>query len=227
MPAEPAEPRTMVVWCPDWPVMAVLTDLPAGAPAAVLDSAPGVLVLGAIRDLGWPASLLDLALGVVGTSPIPTPLYICGFEAGYEKAPYPALYDPEISGGRSPLFNSMEAPDLSDSAACPEVDVHRPPPAAEHHVSRLIRRTGADASPGTAPEILRARTEECGWAMLRESLDLLPTGILARQAELLAKPTGQELSDDDSRIRSMVHLELGHRSKVFNHAGGHRFRRSA
>ncbi len=30
--------RTMVVWCPDWPVMALLTDLPAGAPAAVLHS---------------------------------------------------------------------------------------------------------------------------------------------------------------------------------------------
>ena len=29
--------RTMVVWCPDWPVMALLADLPAGAPAAVLD----------------------------------------------------------------------------------------------------------------------------------------------------------------------------------------------
>jgi protein ImuB len=29
--------RTMVVWCPDWPVMAVLADLPAGSPAAVLD----------------------------------------------------------------------------------------------------------------------------------------------------------------------------------------------
>ncbi|MGH3459603.1 DNA polymerase Y family protein, partial [Aeromicrobium sp.] len=33
--------RTMVVWCPDWPVMALLADLPAGTPAAVLDSAPG------------------------------------------------------------------------------------------------------------------------------------------------------------------------------------------
>ena len=30
-------PRTMVVWCPDWPVMALLANLPAGAPAAVLD----------------------------------------------------------------------------------------------------------------------------------------------------------------------------------------------
>ena len=29
--------RTMAVWCPDWPVMALLADLPAGAPAAVLD----------------------------------------------------------------------------------------------------------------------------------------------------------------------------------------------
>ena len=37
MPAGPAEPRTMVVWCPDWPVMAMLADLPADAPAAVLD----------------------------------------------------------------------------------------------------------------------------------------------------------------------------------------------
>jgi protein ImuB len=27
----------MVVWCPDWPVMAMLADLPADAPAAVLD----------------------------------------------------------------------------------------------------------------------------------------------------------------------------------------------
>ena len=29
--------RTMVVWCPDWPVMTLLADLPPGAPAAVLE----------------------------------------------------------------------------------------------------------------------------------------------------------------------------------------------
>ncbi len=29
--------RTMVVWCPDWPVMPMLEGLPAGTPAAVLD----------------------------------------------------------------------------------------------------------------------------------------------------------------------------------------------
>lgn len=28
--------RTLVIWCPDWPVMAMLAELPAGAPAAVL-----------------------------------------------------------------------------------------------------------------------------------------------------------------------------------------------
>jgi protein ImuB len=29
--------RTLVVWCPDWPVMALLADLPPGSPAAVLE----------------------------------------------------------------------------------------------------------------------------------------------------------------------------------------------
>ncbi|WP_374999760.1 DNA polymerase Y family protein [Aeromicrobium sp. CTD01-1L150] len=48
--------RTLVVWCPDWPVMAALADLPVGAAVAVLESGGGA-GLGAAKGTGGGAGL--------------------------------------------------------------------------------------------------------------------------------------------------------------------------
>lgn len=97
---------------------------------ALVEAARPVLRLCMIRDLGWPVSLLDLALGVVAETGGTAPLYIAGHEPGYEQAPYPGLYDPLLAGEVSPLVNAMEAPDV-EASLCPAVDVVpvRPVPA--------------------------------------------------------------------------------------------------
>jgi hypothetical protein len=74
-----------------------------------------------IRDLDWPVSPLDLAIGVM-TELGPAPLHITGYDPGYEQQAYPGLYDPAFSGGVSPMFNAIEAPGAVVSR-CAEVDV--------------------------------------------------------------------------------------------------------
>ncbi|MEV4334283.1 polysaccharide biosynthesis protein [Streptomyces sp. NPDC049597] len=64
----------------------------------------------AIHDLGWPVSLMDLALGAVAEQGRPVPVEVVGYEPGYEEQPYPGLYDPRYSGEVSPLINALEAP---------------------------------------------------------------------------------------------------------------------
>ncbi|MBB4693380.1 polysaccharide biosynthesis protein [Paractinoplanes abujensis] len=82
-----------------------------------------------IRDLGWPVSLLDLALGVMAAQQSIVPLYVAGPEPGYEPAAYPGLFDPRYAGGISPLINALEAP-YARPSTCPEVDVVTVPRAA-------------------------------------------------------------------------------------------------
>ena len=43
----------------------------------------------AISDLGWPVSLLDLALDVLAHSGSPVPVYVSGYDQGYEEIPFP------------------------------------------------------------------------------------------------------------------------------------------
>jgi hypothetical protein len=75
-----------------------------------------------IRDLGWPITLLDLALGVMAAAGTVAPLYLAGPDPGYERVAYPGLFDPRYAGELSPLINAIEAPD-AEPAASPEVDV--------------------------------------------------------------------------------------------------------
>jgi len=52
----------------------------------------------AITDLGWPLSLLDVALGVLISTSSATPIYFSGYDPGYEEVPFPGLYDPMTRG---------------------------------------------------------------------------------------------------------------------------------
>ena len=70
-----------------------------------------------IRDLSWPISLLDLALGVMTADRRIAPLYIVGPEPGYEANAYPGLYDPLAAGDLSPLVNALESPSVEPSAS--------------------------------------------------------------------------------------------------------------
>jgi FlaA1/EpsC-like NDP-sugar epimerase len=58
---------------------------------AGLTSQPGQFRVQAITDLGWPISLLDLALDVLAQAGSATPIYFSGYGSGYEESPFPGL----------------------------------------------------------------------------------------------------------------------------------------
>ena len=43
----------------------------------------------AISDLDWPVSLMDLELAVLARSGSQAPVYISGYDRGYEEIPFP------------------------------------------------------------------------------------------------------------------------------------------
>ena len=73
----------------------------------------------AITDLGWPVCLIDVALGVLASKQSRTPVYISGYDPGYEEVAFPGLYDPATAGDVSPLMNAFETAALVDSP-CPD-----------------------------------------------------------------------------------------------------------
>jgi hypothetical protein len=90
---------------------------------AGLNAEKGTFKLEAIRDLDWPVDLVDLAVGALAKNCSRTPIYIYGFQAGYEEMPYPGLYDIVTSGDVGPLISSFEASDANESPSSPQVDV--------------------------------------------------------------------------------------------------------
>ncbi len=179
--------------------------------SSVLETPMAGLGVGAIRDLGWPISLIDLAIGVIGSERSESPLYLCGFEAGYERAPYPGLYDPQISGRVSPLFSALEAFGVADSSGCGAVDVYDFPSVSDDRVAKLIDNVALQATARVGSVELRALAEECGWMMLEEMLQLLPAGVVARHSTLLARQPDEAFSATDARVRWMVDQEASHR----------------
>ena len=91
---------------------------------ACLGSARGEFRVLAISDLGWPVSLMDLALDVLVRGGSQVPVYVSGYDQGYEEIPFPGLYDPMMAGDVSPLLNAFEAAAVTGSP-CPMVDSFR------------------------------------------------------------------------------------------------------
>ena len=77
---------------------------------------PRELRVHAITDLGWPVCLVDVALGVLASKRSRTPVYMSGYDPGYEEVPFPGLYDPATAGDVSPLMNAFETAALVDLA---------------------------------------------------------------------------------------------------------------
>ena len=81
----------------------------------------GLLRVHALRDLDWPFTALQLALGVMEEQDRTAPIQVTGQDPGYEQLPYPGVYDPARAGDISPLLNSLEAWDREETA-CANVD---------------------------------------------------------------------------------------------------------
>jgi hypothetical protein len=58
---------------------------------ASLNMVPGELDIHSITDLGWPISLLNLGLGVVAARRSDAPIYVSGYDPGYEEIAFPGF----------------------------------------------------------------------------------------------------------------------------------------
>ncbi len=137
----------------------------------------------AITDLGWPVSLLDVALGVLISTGSPTPVYFSGYDPGYEEVPFPGLYDPMTAGDVSPLMNAFEAA-VGTSAPCPLVDAFRLEMAANPRPAKLLAALGEICDRTTDPDVVRGGLNEISWALLDATLHAVPRRVLARAATL-------------------------------------------
>lgn len=144
--------------------------------AGGLDATSGMLKINALRNLDWPVNLLDLSLGMIIEKGSDSPIYIAGYEGGYEEIPFPALYDPRTAGDVSPLINAFEAPHAEPGRCC-QVDSFEAPALTEDAevVDRLDRL-----------EDLCARTEDSG--VLRPAFDALCLALLDASLRDLPKP---------------------------------------
>lgn len=154
----------------------------------VLDAQPGSMRLNALRDLDWPASLLEVALGAIEQTGSSAPLYIAGYDDGYEEQAFPGLYDPMTAGDVSPLINVFEAVGAK-AAASEQVDVFAPDPLADDEkADRALAALEAACAPATDvepdPEHVRGRLDELSWALVEAAAVEIPALARARAVRL-------------------------------------------
>ena len=137
--------------------------------AAGLGARPGELRVHAITDLGWPVTLLDVTLGVLARTGSATPIYISGYDRGYEPIPFPGLYDPLTAGEVSPLLSAFEAATAKPMPGA-MVDAFplavTPGPELDERLRELD-----EACRGTEDAaVLRSALDQLSWALLDATL---------------------------------------------------------
>ena len=140
---------------------------------ACLGGAPGEFRVLATSDLGWPVSLMDLALDVLARSGSRVPVYLSGYDRGFEEIPFPGLYDPMTAGDVSPLLNAFETGAVTGSP-CPMVDSFRLDMAAESRATKLLTALAEVCDRTRDPAIVRSALNELSWSLLDCTLRAAP-----------------------------------------------------
>jgi nucleoside-diphosphate-sugar epimerase len=169
---------------------------------ACLGSQRGEFRVYAISDLGWPVSLLDLALAVLASSSSATPIYLSGYDRGYEEIPFPGLYDPVTAGDVSPLLNAFEAAAVVGSP-CPMVDAFRMDMAPEPRAAKLLTALAEVSDRTQDLGTVRAALNELSWSLLDCTLRAAPGQALMRSAAM-ARRHSDSLGADHRRILEAI-----------------------
>ena len=156
----------------------------------------------AISDLGWPVSLMDLALAVLARSGSTTPVYLSGYDQGYEEIPFPGLYDPMTAGDVSPLLNAFEAGAVVGSP-CPMVNSFRVDMAPEPRAVKLLTALAEVSDRTRDPATVRGALNELSWSLLDCTLRAAPPKALARSAAM-AQRHSHSLGADHRRILEAI-----------------------
>jgi hypothetical protein len=155
---------------------------------ASLGSERGEFRIHAISDLGWPVSLLDLALAVLARSGSPTPVYVSGYDRGYEEIPFPGLYDPLTAGVDS---------------SCPMVDAFRVEMAPEPRAVKLLGALAEVCDRTEDPNAVRCALNDLSWSLLDASLSAAPCRALTRAAAM-AQRHRDTLGADHRRVLEAI-----------------------
>lgn len=153
---------------------------------ALLGARPGEFRVHAITDLGWPVSLLDVAVGVLAHKGSRAPIYFSGYDPGYEEVPFPGLYDPATAGDVSPLLNAFETAAAVDSP-CPLVDAFRLEMAPEPVAPKLLAALEAVCERTQDPDAVRHAIDDLSWSLLDATLDAAAPPALNRSAALICQ----------------------------------------
>jgi hypothetical protein len=166
----------------------------------------GTVWMHAQNDLGWPVSLLDLALGVVLRAGSDVPIYISGHDPGYEVTPFPGLYDPQTAGEVSPLMSAFEAIRARRGPGQP-TDMFPvqtgPADASERLLAKLEQICRVTAEPSAVLTALDALS----WSLFDAALTTVPGDVLARAASL-TQPHARQLCPAYRRMLSAIKLHM-------------------
>jgi nucleoside-diphosphate-sugar epimerase len=174
---------------------------------AMLGAEPGEFRVNAISDLGWPVSLLDVALGVLRETRSQTPLYISGYDPGYEEAAFPGLYDPATAGDMSPLLNAFETA-AATPAPCPMLDSFRLDMAPDPAAPKLLRALEETCARTTDDGAVRLALDDLSWSLLDATLAAAGPATLARCAALVRRHE-DDMSPVHRRITQAIRTHAG------------------
>jgi hypothetical protein len=150
---------------------------------AMLGAAAGTFQIHALADLGWPVSLLDVTLGVLARTGSRTPVYVSGYDPGYEEVPFPGLYDPATAGDVSPLLNAFEAAALTGKQ-CPMVDSFEMELAADGAAPKLLANLESACDSDLCDGEIRRALDDLSWSLLDAALAVADMTALTRAARL-------------------------------------------
>jgi hypothetical protein len=145
---------------------------------------------------------MDLALAVLARSGSPAPVYVSGYDQGYEEIPFPGLYDPMTAGDVSPLLNAFEAGAVVRSP-CPMVDAFRMDVAPEPRAVKLLTALAEVCDRTRDPATVRGALNELSWSLLDCTLRAAPRRALMRSAAM-AHRHGHILGADHRRILEAI-----------------------
>jgi len=165
----------------------------------------GELRVHAIRDLGWPVALMDVAEGVRAELNSASPITVVGYERGYEEQAYPGLYDPATAGDVSPLINLFEAA-RTEPSVCPMVDAFplqmRSSDAALQQLALLECACSARDD-----ELLRQQLRTLTWLALDAALAMADP-VAVKRSVTVTEPHLAELNADWQRMFAMTQAVL-------------------
>jgi nucleoside-diphosphate-sugar epimerase len=153
---------------------------------AYVGARPGAFRVHAITDLGWPVTLIDVALGVLAAKNSASPIYISGYDPGYEEVAFPGLYDPATAGDVSPLLNAFETSALVQSP-CPMVDAFTLEMAQDSVGAKQLAALEAVCDRTQDPAEVRSALDDLSWSLLDAALAAASRTALDRSAKLIGQ----------------------------------------